>query len=262
MRTPGAARASAMSASSAVMRLTRTPAGRSTLNSVTVGPATHPTTSAMIVKLSSVSCRHAAVSLSSASQARSFFGLFDVESMSIGGSSNPSAGRGAASGAAEEALTAAGAPASPAPLPRVRPSLRVSVCGASPEGWSSSGWEARLKRDVRAAAKDSSPSAAEARPLRGSTLVSPASRASPMVGTTGTLAPDERLIRENGGAASTSASFSSSARSARASCTRSTSFERDRPITARPAAATPTRMMHDTACPNRERPAQAMPAPT
>ena len=58
-----------MSCSSAVMRFTRTPAGRSTLKSVTVGPATQPTTWAKMLKLSSVSCRQAAVSCSSESVA-------------------------------------------------------------------------------------------------------------------------------------------------------------------------------------------------
>ena len=132
MRTPGAASASAMSCSSAVMRLTRTPAGRSTLKSVTVGPATQPTTSAMMAKLSSVSWRQAAVSVSSASVALSFLADVLVARMSKGGSSKPSAGRGVASGVAEEdgalgeeAFFSASAAA------RARPSLRVRGCSTA-----------------------------------------------------------------------------------------------------------------------------------
>ena len=130
MRTPGAANASAMSCSSAVMRLTRTPAGRSTLNSVTVGPATQPTTSAMIAKLSSVSWRQAAVSASSASEARSFLEFFEPASRSAGGSTKPSAGRGEARGV--ELADGLGAAGELSDLSCLRPSLRVSVCGASP----------------------------------------------------------------------------------------------------------------------------------
>ena len=51
MRTPGAASAKAISSVKLIMRLTRTPEGKSTLNSVTVGPATQPTTCAMMLKL-------------------------------------------------------------------------------------------------------------------------------------------------------------------------------------------------------------------
>ena len=119
-----------MSSSSAVTRLTRTPAGRSTLNSVTVGPATQPTTFAMMLKSSSVSCRHAPVSCSSASVARSFSGLVDVASKSMGGSSKPCSGRGVATGVGgfDEGR---GAGATPRSTGLRRPSLRVKVCGSA-----------------------------------------------------------------------------------------------------------------------------------
>ena len=110
------------------MRLTRTPAGRSTLNSVTVGPATQPTTSAMMVKLSSVSWRQAAVSVSSASVALSFLADVLVARMSKGGSSKPSAGRGVASGVAADDALGEGAFFSASAAARARPSLRVRGC--------------------------------------------------------------------------------------------------------------------------------------
>ena len=67
------------------MRFTRTPAGRSTLKSVTVGPATQPTTWAKMLKLSSVSCRQTAVSCSSESVALSLGEATFAASMDRGG---------------------------------------------------------------------------------------------------------------------------------------------------------------------------------
>ena len=56
-----------MSSVRLVTLLTRTPEGRSTLNSVTVGPSTQPTTLAMTPKSSKVPCSSAATSRSSSS---------------------------------------------------------------------------------------------------------------------------------------------------------------------------------------------------
>ena len=78
MRTPGAASASAMSSCNAMILLTRTPLGRSTLNSVTVGPATQPTTVAMMLKSSSVPCSSAAVAASSRSSASAACSLWRI----------------------------------------------------------------------------------------------------------------------------------------------------------------------------------------
>ena len=70
-----------------VTRLTRTPEGRLTLNSVTVGPLTQPTTSARMPKSSSVSCSRAAVSDSSSSLAPWGPRPFDEARSDAGGSS-------------------------------------------------------------------------------------------------------------------------------------------------------------------------------
>ena len=63
--TPGAAKARAISSFNAVILLTLTPAGKSTLKSVTVGPATHPTTLACIPKFAKVFCKLLAVCFNS-----------------------------------------------------------------------------------------------------------------------------------------------------------------------------------------------------
>ena len=94
MRTPGAARASAMSLFSAITLFTRTPCGKLTLKRVTVGPATQSFTMASMPKSESVCCNVSAVSCNSESSAQLISPFVLLASMSGLGNSKFASGLG------------------------------------------------------------------------------------------------------------------------------------------------------------------------
>ena len=251
MRTPGAASASAISSSRAVTRLTRTPAGRSTLNKVTVGPATQPTTLAMILKSSSVSWRQAPVSCSSESVARSFSGSVDVARRSNGGSSKPCSGRGVATGVAafEGFFGIVGAAARSIGLRR--PSLRVMVSGV-------------LLASSREAPSSEDATALPCRRFEAEGCLSIwvlAVSSSASSGSSTAFAFGRETLANAGAGTTPRSRSSASSRAAASARSFSTMLDTEKPMTINPAIARPNSTIADITLPNNVRPHHAMPAP-
>ena len=243
----------------------------------------------MIWKSASVSCRWAAVSWSSISDARSFSGSLEYESRSIEGSVNPSRGVGALAGSFARfaflglGASSCGAAASDSAfLPSMRvsdedvPSMGSIRRVGIEAGWFSSPSVASVSFSSRSArraalrsarpsarvfAEEDAPCAMDSGVARGCAAMT---RVSALPSTSEASSPDaSRLfeLRRILAKGIEDPAPSSARRSARLSLIFSMSLEMEKPMMHTPATATPMTMTIEMIWPNRVTPSQAMPAP-